>query len=245
MNIEENTATSGQTLLAQELRSIADSTSYQLVRNQILEVLRKNIILGVLADGERIIEEQIAQMAGVSRVPVREAIRMLEAEGFVVTLPRRGTRVIGFSEEDIYEIFRIRGMIEELACEYIVECASDEVIAEGRRLLDETAHAIEMAEAYHASWDSSFSQLFNQWIGRASGRRRLNALHEQYNGYITTFRMINSSNLERRKKALEEHRLIWNALAARDKQAAQQAVRAHANSSLEALLQRRSTSFPK
>ncbi len=239
----ENNTPDNITQLADELQKIAEDTSYQLVRNQVFDVLKKNIILGKLQDGERIVEGQIAQMAGISRIPVREAFRMLEAEGFLANLPRRGTRVIGVSDEDIREIFRVRGMIEQIACDYIVEQAADETLAEGKRVLEEAARAIELYGGGSPIWKNDFSQMFNAWISKASGRRRLGALYEQYNGYIALLRQINFSDTVRQKQALQEHIAIWNALAARSKARARYAVRRHAENSLNALLQFRKLSL--
>lgn len=227
--------------LAKELRMIGENVSYELVSNQVLEVLRKNIILGRLQDGERIVEATIAQMSGISRVPVREAIRTLESEGFVMNLPRRGTRVIGVSDEDIREIFRIRGMIERIACDYIIEQASDETIAEGKRILDEAECMLEFAMSTILPLDRDYSGMFNQWIGKANGRRRISALYDQYNRYIAVFRKINSStDIGRRKQAWTEHMSIWSALAHRDKERAHKEILIHAENSLCALLERRS-----
>lgn len=89
---QANAAPDGAGKLGEELRAAAEKHSFQLVRKQVYEALRKNIILGAIRGGERIAEGQAAGMAGVSRIPDREACRMLETEGFAVNLPRRGAR---------------------------------------------------------------------------------------------------------------------------------------------------------
>src|SRR5690554_5159120 len=99
---------------------VKNEVSYELIRDQIYNLLKKSIITRVLMKGDRILESQIAKYAGVSRVPVREAIRKLESEDLIEHLPRRGLFVTGFSEKDIYDIYRIRGALEELLCEYAI-----------------------------------------------------------------------------------------------------------------------------
>ena len=82
--------------------------SYQPLREVVCETLREAIISGVLRPGERLMEIQLAEELGVSRTPVREAIRKLELEGFVIMIPRRGTYVADLSIKDINEVFEVR-----------------------------------------------------------------------------------------------------------------------------------------
>ena len=89
--------------------------SYQPLREVVCETLREAIRDGILEPGERLMEIQIAEELGVSRTPVREAIRKLELEGYVVMLPRRGTYVANLSIKDINEVYEIRASIDALA----------------------------------------------------------------------------------------------------------------------------------
>ena len=81
--------------------------NYKPLRELVFDSLRKAIILGKLKPGERLMEIQLAEEMGVSRTPVREAIRKLELEGFVVMVPRRGAYVAGVSVKDIADVFEI------------------------------------------------------------------------------------------------------------------------------------------
>ena len=89
--------------------------SYQPLREVVCETLREAIISGVLRPGERLMEIQLAEELGVSRTPVREAIRKLELEGFVIMIPRRGTYVADLSIKDINEVFEVRSALDSLA----------------------------------------------------------------------------------------------------------------------------------
>ena len=95
--------------------------SYQPLREIVCEVLRDAIRGGVLKPGEWLKENDLADELLVSRTPVREAIRKLEQEGYVVTVPRRGAYVASVSIRDINEIFEIRAALEVLACELAAE----------------------------------------------------------------------------------------------------------------------------
>ena len=82
--------------------------SYQPLREVVFETLRDAIRKGILKPGERLMEIHLAEQLGVSRTPVREAIRKLELEGYVIMMPRRGTYVSNLSIKDINEVFEIR-----------------------------------------------------------------------------------------------------------------------------------------
>ncbi|MBR1805947.1 MAG: GntR family transcriptional regulator, partial [Selenomonadaceae bacterium] len=89
--------------------------SYQPLRETVCETLREAIRKGILEPGERLMEVQLAEELGISRTPVREAIRKLEQEGYVIMMPRRGTYVSSVSVSDIKEIFEIRSALESLS----------------------------------------------------------------------------------------------------------------------------------
>ena len=92
-----------------------DLDTYQPLREAVCETLRDAIRKGILEPGERLMEVQLAEELGISRTPVREAIRKLEQEGYVIMMPRRGTYVSDISTNDVKEIFEIRSALESLA----------------------------------------------------------------------------------------------------------------------------------
>jgi DNA-binding GntR family transcriptional regulator len=79
--------------------------------------IRALILSGELAEGERLIEQQLTDMLGISRPPLREAMRILEIEGFITTEARRGSRVVSLSEQDVFEVLTLRAAYERLAVE--------------------------------------------------------------------------------------------------------------------------------
>ena len=100
--------------------------SYKPLRELVCENIRQAIIDGTFSPGERLMEIQLADEMGVSRTPVREAIRKLELEGFVVMIPRRGTYVADISIKDITEIYEIRISLDILAAGLAAERITDE-----------------------------------------------------------------------------------------------------------------------
>ena len=108
--------------------------SYQPLREVVCETLREAIISGVLRPGERLMEIQLAEELGVSRTPVREAIRKLELEGFVIMIPRRGTYVADLSIKDINEVFEVRSALDSLANGLAAERITEEELEQMERL---------------------------------------------------------------------------------------------------------------
>ena len=106
---------------------------YKPLRDLVFENLREAILKGDLNPGDRLMEVQLANKLGVSRTPVREAIRKLELEGLVIMLPRKGAYVADMSLKDIIEVLEIRASLEGLAAYLASERMSDENIKKTRR----------------------------------------------------------------------------------------------------------------
>ncbi|MFC4944556.1 GntR family transcriptional regulator [Pseudonocardia sp. GCM10023141] len=116
------------------------------LRDQVLEELRDRIITGRYAPGERLTEERLAQDFGVSRNPVREALRTAEAEGFVRMQPRRGVLVARPDASTIRDLFAIRGRLEPLAARLAAERATAEDVTALHSLLDAARAATDRGE---------------------------------------------------------------------------------------------------
>ena len=109
--------------------------SHQALRDIVYTTLRDAIRSGLLKPGDRLMEIQVAKELGVSRTPVREASRRLEAEGMVVMVPRRGTYVSSMSLRDINDVFEIREALETLAAGLAAERITDEELDELERIM--------------------------------------------------------------------------------------------------------------
>jgi len=101
--------------------------AYLPLRDVVFHTLREAILKGELKPGERLMELQLASKLGVSRTPIREAIRMLELEGLAVTVPRKGAEVAKMTEKDMEDVLQIRKALDELA----VGLACDNMTEEG------------------------------------------------------------------------------------------------------------------
>jgi DNA-binding GntR family transcriptional regulator len=194
-----------------------DGTTFPIARSSLPEAaaerLRTLIIEGELAPGARLNERELSERLGVSRTPLREAFRMLAADGLLVQLPNRGAQVVSLSREDARHAFEVMASLEGLAGELAAARVTDADLAEVRALQAEMEQA-------HARHDLPGYYRVNRAI-----HDRINALAG--NPVLThTFKTLNArlhalrfrSNLVQAKwdKAVKEHREMVEALAARN-----------------------------
>ncbi|HEV7610707.1 MAG TPA: GntR family transcriptional regulator, partial [Steroidobacteraceae bacterium] len=186
----------------------------QSLHDGILIRLRDHIVEGNIRDGDRIPERQLCEMLGISRTPLREALKVLAAEGLVELLPNRGARVRQLSERDLGDLFDIMGGLEGLAGRLACENISDAEIAEIERL------HYEMYGFYlHRDMHGYFrvNQLIHQKIVEASRNTTLLNSYANFAGRIRRVRY--SANFARKRdrwaEAMREHEAILDALRRR------------------------------
>ena len=109
---------------------------YLPLRDVVFNNIKDGILTGRLRPGERLLENQLAEELGVSRTPIREALRMLEIENLVDLIPRKGAQVKKMSEKDIKDVLEIRKVLEELASGIAAENITKQEIAELKKLQD-------------------------------------------------------------------------------------------------------------
>lgn len=207
--------------------------SYQPLREVVCETLRDAIRKGVLKPGERLMEIQLAEELGVSRTPVREAIRKLELEGYVIMMPRRGTYVANLSIRDVNEVFEIRTSLDSLASGLAAERITDEELERLQRLLVAIGGYIEANDMEKiVETDTEFHDLLYQ----ASRNSRLVGIIFNLREQLTRFRSTSMSFPGRLKATLEEHRRIVEAIAQGDVKEAQAAAEYHMEKSEQTLL---------
>jgi len=208
--------------------------SYKPLREVVAETLREAIVNGTLNPGERLMEIQLAEELGVSRTPVREAIRKLELEGFVIMIPRRGTYVADLSIKDINEVFEIRTALDILAAGLAVERITEDELEQLERLLVEIGKLIEGDDIDKiVEVDSQFHDV----LYKASRNDRLVGIINNLREQITRFRSISIQYPGRMKVSIEEHRQLVEAIADRNTELAQQIAREHMENSEQTLLQ--------
>jgi DNA-binding GntR family transcriptional regulator len=207
--------------------------SYKPLREVVYETLRDAIQSGALPPGERLMEIQLAEELGVSRTPVREAIRKLELERFVVMLPRRGTYVANLSLKDINEVFEIRAALDGLAAGLAAERITEEELEQMERLLVEIADHIEQRDNQKIV---ETDEAFHDILYRASRNERLVGIIYNLREQFTRFRSVSINYPGRLQNTLEEHRQVVEAIAQRNVEVAQQKAREHIENAEQTLL---------
>lgn len=145
------------------------------LRGEVVEILRDAIWHRALKPGERLNEQALADQLQVSRPPLREAIRVLEMEGLVDSIPRRGAFVRTLDGDDILEIYTARCALEGMAAELVIERASEDALAELQQRLD----AIESGQSSELPSVITRDLEFHRTLVRHSGNSRLLVLWEQ------------------------------------------------------------------
>lgn len=208
--------------------------SYKPLRELVLEALREAIFNGVLQPRERLMEIQLAEELGVSRTPVREALRKLEQEGFIVMVPRKGAYVADLSLKDIEDVFEIRIALEGLAASLSAERITDEELEVMERLLAEKAEAI---KSLNMEKLVEVDTQFHETIYNSSRNERLSNIISNLREQIQRYRTTSLAYPGRMQRSLEEHRSIVEAIQARDPILAKQLVQDHIENAENTLLE--------
>jgi len=209
-----------------------DSVERSTVTRTVANRLRSEVSSGFLVPGQRLRQEEIANRLGVSTTPVREALRILQAEGLVQLDPHRGVQIFEPTPEDLTDIYDIRGVLEVLAIAGAVSRIDNGTFTKLGEMIDAMDSVQDPSE-----W-LKLNRAFHFTIYEASGRTRLLELISNLeilsSGYV---RMIVPSTLDS-GRARVQHQLILDACQAGDVDGAQQATRDHLHSTVEAILER-------
>lgn len=198
--------------------------NYKPLREIVFEALREAIINGTLGPGERLMEIQMAEEMGVSRTPVREAIRKLELEGFVVMVPRKGAYVAGLSMKDIADVFEIRAALESLAAGLAAERITEEELEQLERLLVKIGECVQRNDVDTLiEVDTEFHDV----LFKATRNERLVQMISNLREQIQRYRTTSLASPGRMKYALEEHKKIVEAISDRNIEVAQQLAAEH------------------
>lgn len=194
------------------------------LHDELVVLVRDMIIAGELTPGERVSEPALCERFGVSRTPLREALKVLAAEGLVQLLPRRGARVAQITPEEVEELFPIMGVLEGLAAERAAERATAADLARLGAL-----HA-EMRARYEAGDQGGYAKLnraIHETIFAIAGSGELTDQYQQMMVRIHASRFVARSSPEDWCTAVEDHERLMAALTARDAAAAFGIMRAH------------------
>lgn len=201
-----------------------DAIGRRPLHDEVAARLRDLIIRGELAPGERLNERVLTERFGISRTPLREAIKVLSSEGLVELLPNRGAAVTRLTMADAEDMFQVMAALEALAGELACQRASDDDVAEVRALhYQMRAHHArrELAEYFR------LNQRIHEKIVECARNAALTGVYRGLSGRIRRARYMANLSRERWDHAVEEHEQILGALVRRDGEALKALLRRH------------------
>ena len=194
------------------------------LRDVVFNTLRAAILKGELQPGERLMELQLAAKLGVSRTPIREAIRMLEQEGLAVTIPRKGAEVAKMTLKDMEDVLEVREALDELAAQIACTKMNEQQMAELIRIKDEFEKNTDSSDVkLIAETDERFHDIMYESRDNAKLVVLLNNLREQ----IYRYRVEYLKNKDNYPALIQEHEEIVEALKAHDKDKVTEAMHKH------------------
>ena len=201
-----------------------DLQNHRPLREIVYEELKRQILVGEIAPGTRMMEVELAEDMGVSRTPVREAIRKLEKEGLVTIEPRRGAYASDISIKDMVDVLEVRQMLEGTAASMAAQKVTEE----------EKLDFVEANSAYKNAVKKGnieeiirYDELFHQLIVSYSGNKTLNQLLSQVQELALRFRYIYYDDFSRYENMPVEHEEIEEAIISGDTQKAKVVAEEH------------------
>lgn len=196
------------------------------LRKQVFNYLRDNILSKSFTPDTRIVEAQIATQLGVSRTPVREALHLLEQEGFIESIPRVGYKVVQLDEKELDEVIEIRRVNESLACTLAVRNYSNETLTAFRKNI--TAGQQAMMQNDYEQFLRCDEQ-FHEILALASGSRHLLSICQLLRRLMLRYRSQSIGFLDSFQGILDGHSSIVEAYANKDEQGMIDGLNAHLN----------------
>ncbi len=195
--------------------SMMNDDEYLPLRDVVFNTLRQEILTGKLKPGERLMEIHLANKLGVSRTPIREAIRKLELEGLVIMIPRRGAEVAQITLKNLKDVMEVRRALDVLA----IELACERMAQEDTRMLAEADVA------------------FHDQIVLSTGNARLIQLVSNLSEQMYRYRFEYLKDASSHEMLRQEHLEMYQCILKKDKETAAEIVRKHINNQEEAIIE--------
>lgn len=197
---------------------------------QVFQKIREEILDGTYSKGKELKETAIGEELGVSRTPVREALRQLELEGLITIIPNKGAFVVGFSGQDIRDIYEMRLALEGL-------CARRAAVSAGRIQVERMEEILYLAD-FHFSKDHmdqmvELDDKFHGLLYEAGGSKVLEHALKDYHHYLCRARKISLTNRERAQQSNQEHWKILEAVREQNAGKAEEAASLHISSAIQ------------
>ena len=205
------------------------------LRDVVFNTLRQAILTGELKPGERLMEIHLANRLGVSRTPIREAIRKLELEGLVTMIPRRGAEVAQITEKSMKDVLEVRRTLDALSAELACERISPEEEAELKKACLNFESAVKTKDTKAiAKADVAIHDI----IAAATGNQRLIQLINNLAEQMYRYRFEYIKDATQHDRIIEEHRIIYESIVKKDKEAAAEMAKTHIDNQEKAVIAR-------
>ncbi len=206
--------------------------TYLPLRNVVFQTLRSAILRGELKPGERLMELQLAAKLGVSRTPIREAIRMLEQEGLAITIPRKGAEVAHMSIKDMEDVLMIRQALENLAVKKACENVTDEVLVNLHEAMEQFENAVRGGDVGKIA---KADVCFHEIIYAASNNPKLVMLLGNLREQMYRYRVEYLKDTSIHTQLIREHKSIYQLLSAKRAKDVQSIIEKHLFNQAEAV----------
>lgn len=206
--------------------------AYLPLRDVVFNTLREAILKGELKPGERLMELKLADKMGVSRTPIREAIRMLEQEGLAVTVPRRGAEVAKMTEKDMKDVLEIRTALDELAVELACDCidqAGLENLYAAQETFEEAIRTTDVKKIAQADVD------FHNAIYKATGNEKLMTLLSNLREQMYRYRVEYLKDDSSYPTLIEEHKQLIRGIKNKEKELVHTVMKRHVSNQAAAV----------
>ncbi|MBO4338202.1 MAG: GntR family transcriptional regulator [Lachnospiraceae bacterium] len=204
------------------------------LRDVVFKKLRQEILLGELAPGDRLMELHLAQRLGVSRTPIREAIRKLELEGLVTMLPRRGAEVAQISEKDLRDVLQVRTSLEQLAVRLACERMDEETLAD---LEKACAHFADVTKKKDMTAITQADVELHDVIIRSTGNRKLEQMISNLAEQMYRYRLEYIKDATYHALLIEEHGRIYKSIAEKDASRAEKEIAVHIENQCQTIME--------
>lgn len=216
-----------------ELNFSVTMNEYLPLRDVVFNTLRQAILRGELKPGERLMEIQLANKLGVSRTPIREAIRKLELEGLVLMIPRKGAEVADISEKSLRDVLEVRKVLEELSVQLACEKMTDEGIQELKDAAEDFKKTLKSKDVTQiAEADVHFHDIIYMAGNNQKLIQILNNLREQ----MYRYRVEYLKNEEAYPKLVTEHEELIAKITKREKSEATEIICKHIDNQVDAVM---------
>jgi DNA-binding GntR family transcriptional regulator len=217
-----------------ELRWIRGLSAPPSLQEFAYAALRQAIVSHELTAGQRLVEAELAEKLGISRSPVREALRRLQQDGLVQLRPREGVYVSSVTVDEVDDVFRIRAALESTAAALAAERATEDQLSEMEALVASMNEAVQSGDPDSAI---AYSDAFHRAITLAARVPRLAYMFDQIYTHVFHFRSITLRTPGRAYDAAEDHIQLMEALRRRDPEEARTIMERHIDDARVTLLQ--------